>query len=169
MAPPLPGTPGDPDAHELRAALDELGVRRLQAAYGDAVTRRAWDEVAALFVPGCPVELDLRDGTTRRFEGGEALAGFVAGAVERFAFFEFALLNAVVDVAPSGGEATGRLYMWELRQDVGGGTWSDAFGLYRDRYVRTPDGWRFAERRYASLARTAPDGVGRVVFDVPAD
>lgn len=156
----------DPGIAELREALVELAVRRLQAAYGDAVTRRAWDELGPMFAPGAPIELDLRDGTTRRFEGGEAIAAFIAGSIERFEFFEFALLNAVVDVA-GDDEATGRLYMWELRQEAGSHRWTNAYGLYRDRYARVGGRWVFAERRYASLARSAPAGDGMQVFDIP--
>lgn len=160
---------GARDDAALRDMFDQFAVGRLQAAYGDAVTRRAWDEAAALFVPGCPVHLDLRDGTTRRFTGGDELVGFVAAAVERFEFFEFAILNSVVEVAPSRDEATGRLYMWELRQEGATGRWSNAYGLYRDDYRRHDGVWRFARRRYSSLARSAPDGDGMVVFPVPVD
>lgn len=156
----------DPDPGELRAALDELAIRRLQSTYGDAVTRQAWDELDPLFVPGAPVELDLRDGTARRFEGGAAIAEFIADSIRRFEFFEFAILNAVVDVV-TGDEATGRLYLCELRQEAGSHRWTNAYGLYRDRYTRVDGRWLFAERRYASLARTSPDGEGMVVFDVP--
>jgi hypothetical protein len=63
-------------------------------------------------------------------------------------------------------EACGRLYIRELRVDVEGRE-STAFGLYRDRYRRTPEGWRFAHRDYTTLARTRPAGDGLEVFDVP--
>jgi hypothetical protein len=154
---------------ELRSMLDQFAVGRLQAAYGDAVSRRAWDEVPAMFAPHCTVELDLRDATTRTVTGGEAMTAFIAASIERFEFFEFALLNSVVDIAPPGDVATGRLYMWELRQDRETGRWSNAYGLYRDRYQRLDGRWLFAERRYSSLARTAPDGDGMVVFPIPGD
>ena len=156
----------DTDPQELRTALVELAIRRLQAGYGDAVSRQAWEELGPMFAPGAPIELDLRDGTTRRFEGGDAVAAFIAGSIERFEFFEFALLNAVVDVVGEA-EATGRLYMWELRQEAASHRWTNAYGLYRDRYARIDGRWVFAERRYSSLARTDPDGDGMVVFDIP--
>ena len=153
------------DEQRLREALDRQAIRELQAAYGDAVTRRAWDELVPLFRPDCVITLDLRDGRALEHVGPEAIGSFIAASIERFEFFEFALLNAVVDC--SRDQATGRLYMWELRQRDG--QWSNAYGLYRDRYERTDDDrWVFAERKYASLARTAPDGAGMDVFTIPA-
>ncbi len=155
------------DEAELRAALDELAIRRLQAAYGDAVTRRAWDELVPMFLPDCPIRLDLRDGTVLEHVGPEAIGAFIASSIERFEFFEFALLNAVVSAPGPDGSATGRLYMWELRQDRASGRWSNAYGLYRDRYERVDGRWVFAARDYSSLARTSAAGDGMDVFSVP--
>jgi hypothetical protein len=150
----------------LQQALDRQAIRELQAAYGDAVTRQAWDELVPMFRPDCPITLDLRDGRTIEHVGPEAIGAFIARSIQRFEFFEFALLNAVVDVGGATDRATGRLYMWELRQQDG--HFSNAYGLYRDVYERA-DGhrWVFAARRYSTLARTAEDGQGMVVFPVP--
>ena len=38
---------------------------------------------------------------------------------------------------------------------------------YQDRYRRTPEGWRFADRRYHSLARLGEDGTSEV-FPFPS-
>jgi hypothetical protein len=153
------------DAPELRSALDQLAIRNLQAAYGDAVTRRAWEELMPMFRADCPIRLDLRDGRVIEQVGPGAIGAFIASSIERFEFFEFALLNAVVSV--QGDDATGRVYMWELRQDGESHRWTNAFGVYADRYVRSGDGWQFASREYSSLARTADDGDGMDVFVVP--
>lgn len=125
-----------------------VGIMRLQAAYADVVTRRAWDELPLLFAEGCTVTLDLRDGSPRVLRGGEELTAFVAGALERFPFFVFAVLNVVTW---SGGSRT---YIHEIRRDREGAP-SDAYGVYEDRVEPAPggDGWRFAERRYTSLSR----------------
>ena len=149
--------------------IEEVAVGKLQARYGDAVSRRAWDEVAAMFTAGARVSLDLR-GRTRELVGGDEIAAFIAEAVERFELFEFALLNAVADVGPSLDRATGRMYIWEIRQEAGGPQ-SNAFGCYDDDYERDADGtWRFAARRYATVARSDGDVPGlpsMTVFGVP--
>lgn len=129
-----------------------LAITRLQAAYADVVTRRAWPELELLFVPDAPIVVDTMGPPPVELAGAKALGEFVGAAIERFEFFEFVILNTVVEVEP-GGSASGRLYMVELRQEQATGEWSNAFGLYRDHYALVDGRWRFAERRYQSLAR----------------
>lgn len=151
---------------ELQSALDQLAIRNLQAAYGDAVTRRAWDDLVPMFLPDCPVRLDLRDGRVIEHMGPRAIGEFIAKSLERFEFFEFALLNSVIFL--DGDAATGRLYMWELRQETTTRRWTNAFGVYSDQYARSDGGWVFAKRQYSSLARTSDEGGGMDVFTIPA-
>jgi hypothetical protein len=152
------------DTSELRNALDQLAIRNLQAAYGDAVTRQAWDEFEPMFLADCPIHLDLRDGREMEHVGPSDLAAFIASSMEQFEFFEFAMLNAVVSV--DGDGATGRVYMWELRQDTEH-RWTNAFGVYADQYACVDGRWVFASRRYSSLARTSAGGKGMDVFTIP--
>ena len=118
--------------------LDDDGTRavvalqRLQAAYGDAVTRRAWDEVQALFEPDAVVHIDTRSREPFVLLGPTAMVDFIEQALEPFAFFEFAILNAVVTL--DGDGASGRVYIAELRH-ARTGEWTQAFGLYQDRYA----------------------------------
>ena len=146
---------------------DYLAITRLQAAYGDAVTRQAWGELVPMFLPDCPVRLDLRSGSIVEKIGPEAIGGFIAQAIERFEFFEFTLLNAVVDVDADAEHASGRLYICELRQETEGHRWTTAYGLYRDTYRKADGRWRFATRDYSSLARTAAEPGTMDVFPVP--
>jgi hypothetical protein len=146
---------------------DYVAVRRLQDAYADVVTRRSWDELADLFLPDAVVEVDTRTDDSLRFEGPVALGSFISGAIERFEFFEFVILNARVVLGPegSGGDpdaASARVYMCELRTDRETGQWINAFGVYHDRYRRVDGRWWFAHRQYHSLGRDAEDGTGRM-------
>lgn len=138
-----------------------VAVGRLQAAYGDAVTRRAWDEVRAVFEPDATVEIDTRTRPVFTLVGPEAIADFIETSLEGFAFFEFAILNAVADV--DGDAGSGRVYICELRCDRDG-VWTQAYGLYQDRYARRDGEWRIAGRHYHSLARTGPQ---IVTFELP--
>ncbi len=144
----------EPSAEELRVTVDDVAIRGLVSAYADVVNRREWSELESLFVADAPVTIDLRDRDPMEIEGSLALGEFIGGAIERFAFFEFVALNVRVGF-PAGADAdraTVRTYMCELRQDHDG-EFSRAFGLYQDEVVRTPSGWRFARRRYQSIAR----------------
>lgn len=149
------------------ADLAELGVRRLLSRYADVVSRRAWPELDAQFAPGCQVVVDRRDLDPIVLDGGRGVGEFVGAAIERFEFFEFTILNAVIELVDDD-HARGRLWMCELRQDAATHDWSQAYGVYHDDYVRAPDrGWQFAHRQYHSLARTATPAPAMQVFPFP--
>ena len=137
---------------ELRAAVDEIAIRGLIAAYADVVNRRAWGELEGLFLADAPLRLDLRDRAAVEHVGPAAVGAFIDGAIERFAFFEFVALNVRVLRDADPDRARVRTYMCELRQDHEG-TPSRAFGLYQDDVVRTGESWRFARRHYQSMGR----------------
>lgn len=143
-----------------------VAVTRLYAAYADVVTRRAWSELDALFVPRAPIHIDRVNAPGLELAGPAAFGEFVAASIDRFEFFEFVILNHVVRVL-SDAAARGRLYMVELRQDRATGERSNAFGVYHDELVVLDGRWRFAERHYQSLARRT--GAQRAeVFPFPA-
>ncbi len=149
-----------PPPTEVAEAVDHVGVTRLLSAYADAVTRRDWDAFERLFVPDCVVDLDLVSRPALEIVGPDAMAEFVAEAIERFEFFEFVVLNHHVDLWPGGDRAaaTGRVFMCELRQLRGETRRTDAYGRYDDAYARVDGRWMFAGRRYRSMGRW-PEGV----------
>jgi hypothetical protein len=136
----------------LEETIDYVAITRLQQRYADVANRRAWAELHELFLPDAAIELDLVTREPFELVGAQALGEFIGGSLERFEFVEFVILNVVLDI--DGDTATGRIFMSELRRDVGTHHPSQIFGLYRDRYVRTPEGWRFAHRSYRSMARS---------------
>jgi hypothetical protein len=144
---------------------DLVAIWRLQATYADTVTRRAWSELAGLFLPAATIEVDTVTATTRRFVGPQDLAGFISGALERFDHFQFVILNTVVDV-DSAESARGRVFMCEIRHDPAADEWSTAYGLYQDSYERMDGTWFFSDRRYRSVART---GANAGIFGMPPD
>ena len=143
--------------------IDYVAITRLQAAYGDAVNRRAWGDFGALFLPDATIRVDTVTNPAVDATGPEQLGQFIAGAIERFEFFEFVILNTHVEI--DGDRAHARVFMCELRQESVNGHWSNAFGLYRDDYSRVDGRWWFARRRYQSLARTGRNEV----FPFPKD
>jgi hypothetical protein len=143
---------------EVRETVDYVAVRRLQDAYADVVTRRAWAELGDLFRPGAELVLDVRVGEPRTFVGPTAIGELIDQSIERFEYFQFVVLGTRVVLNADGPDgATARLYMCELRQSAADGRQSVAYGVYHDAYARHDGRWWFAHRRYHSLARTAPD------------
>jgi hypothetical protein len=148
-------------------AVAYLSITRLQAAYADVVTRRAWPELEPLFLPDAPIHVDTVSRPVIELVGATALGEFVGDAIAHFEFFEFVILNTVVHV-DLDETARGRLYMVELRQDAATGEWSNAFGVYHDDYAIVDGQWCFAERSYQSLARKV--GLDRAeVFPFPTN
>lgn len=159
-----------PNDDELRDLVDRAAVADLQARYADVVTRRAWDELAGLFLPDAPVHIDTVTREPFTVRGPEELARFIGGAVERFDFFEFVILNSRVELRREGDPdaAAARVFMCEQRRAASDGEWSTAYGLYRDGYRRLDGRWWFAARAYRSLARTGVDGGAFPFPDLPA-
>ncbi len=149
---------------EVRDAIDEVAIRRLQAAYADTVTRRVWPEFVDQFVPDAPVHIDTVTNPAIDLVGPGAVGDFIGAALERFEFFEFTILNAHLELRTGGDldAAQGRLYICELRQEAATHEWTNAYGVYRDDYRRVEGRWLFARRSYQSLART-----GGEVFPFP--
>ena len=144
---------------------DVVAIGRLNAAYADVITRRAFAELGDLMLPGCSVHLDLVSGPARTLAGPDALADMLRSAMERFDHFMFVIRNSVVDVdvgvdVDSGaGLATGRMFISEIRHDRSADVWEETHGMYEDDYLRVDGRWWFAERHYRSLARNASASV----------
>ena len=139
--------------------VDYVAVSRLQHAYADIATRRAWDELDEIFVADIPIVVDLRDREPYRFSSRDAFKDFVSAAVDRFEFFEFVLLNTRVYLSHEGDPdtAVARMYMSELRQDHVELRWTAVYGVYHDRFRRVDGQWWFVARHYSSLGRPARD------------
>ncbi len=159
----------DIDARRLAETVEYVAIRRLQDRYADIVNRRTWSELHEVMRPQCRLTLDLGDKELA-FDGPGAIGDFIGEQLEVFSFFEFVILNTVIEVDLDGGTAGGRMYMQELRQNVSDGRRTNAYGVYQDRFEQDPDGrWWIARRLYNSYSRTQVDGPEheQIVFDVP--
>ena len=107
----------------LQDTLDYVAITRLQNAYADAVTRRAWSEFHDMFLADAPVRVDTVTNAVIALTGPQEVGDFIGTAVERFEFFEFVPLSTRVELRAGGDpdRATARLYICELRQDAASG------------------------------------------------
>ena len=128
-------------------ARDELELRRLVEAYGVAVDDGD---------PGALAELFVSDGVLLVYEAGSDELRFayrdarfepLTEDLSRAYVRTFHLVaNAVITI--EGDTATGTVYCLASHlRDVGRGAQVGTMPVrYRDRYIRTAAGWRFAER-----------------------
>src|SRR6266487_1670166 len=132
----------------MQETIDYVAVNRLQTAYADIATRRAWDELDEIFVADIPISINLRDRDAYEFEDRDAFREFVSAAVDRFEFFEFVILNTRVSLNYEGNPdaAVARMYISELRQDHAEHRWSVVYGVYHDHFHRLDDRWWFVSR-----------------------
>lgn len=157
------------DGTEFDETVAYVALRRVQNRYADIVTRRRWPELAEIMRPDCVVTVDLVDRAID-FDGPVAIGDFIAAQIEQFDFFEFVILNTVMEIDADAGRASARMYIQEARQSVDSGERCDTFGVYHDYFVRDDTSrWWFARRRYKSYARTNPAGSGAdlTVFELP--
>ncbi len=140
-------------------ALDWVDVNRLLARYVDVVNRRQWPELAEVFRPDARVVIDRVTAEPIELTGPDAVGRFIGAAIERFGFFELAVLNARINVGAGGDpdRARGRVFITEMRQDRETAAWSHTYGVYHDTYRRADGAWWFADRAYQSLARTGAE------------
>lgn len=128
------------DLWEL-SAREEL--RDLVAAYAHAADSGRFDEVVALFADDGVLETPDRiehrgrEGI-RAFLGGTGAALAGATTVPLIRHYVSNLRLAVTGT----DDATGAAYFLVVTERG-----PDHWGRYRDRYVRTAEGWRFAHRR----------------------
>jgi hypothetical protein len=156
------------DDARLAEALDYTDIRRVQNRYADIVTRRAWAELHDIMRPGCRLELNLGDRELA-YEGPQAIGDFIGDQLTQFEFFEFVILNTVIEIDVDAGVAGARMYMQELRQNVDDGRRTNAYGVYHDRFERHDGAWWIARRRYGSFSRTIAPGPEheQAVFPLP--
>jgi ketosteroid isomerase-like protein len=126
----------------LQNIIDRFEIEALRGEFTDAATMRDFDRFAALFTV---------DGVWQIPDGNIKLVGQaeIRPGVERMqGAWEFFVQNVHPGTIQLDGDtATGRSYVAELGRFREGSSHVN-YSIYHDRYQRTPDGWKFAERTY---------------------
>jgi ketosteroid isomerase-like protein len=126
--------------NDLREIADRIEIEALRGEYSDAAMMGDYDRFAALFtddavyrIPDAGIE---QTGRKEIRAGSEGLAG-------RWEYFVQTTHPGALRL--DGDTASGRAYVCELGR-LRDGTSILNYALFHDRYRRTPDGWKFAER-----------------------
>ncbi|MBW8818537.1 MAG: nuclear transport factor 2 family protein, partial [Streptomyces sp.] len=128
------------DVRELGEVVDRIEIEALRGEFTDAAMMSDHERLGSLFTP---------DGAIRIPEAGIEVVGpaQIRALGQRrestVACFVQNTHGGVIEV--DGDTASGRAYIYELFKFNDGSAHTN-YAVYHDRYVRTPDGWRFAER-----------------------
>lgn len=128
--------------NDFRAVADRVEIEALRGEYSDGVVMRDYEQIASLFtedgalrMPDIPVNLEGR-GQIRAW--GRKVPDVVA----------FLIQNTYSGVITLDGDvATGRNHVFEIGRALDGRSQVN-YAIWHDRYLRTPEGWRFTERVY---------------------
>ena len=143
--------------NDFQAIADRVEIEALRGEFTDAVMMRDRPRLASLFTP---------DGALRMPNIPAELIGreeILAGAERLQSLWDFFVQNTHPGtILLDGDTATGRAHIQELARTLDGHQGLN-YGIYHDRYQRTAEGWRFAERVYevryldtSPLSGTAP-------------
>jgi hypothetical protein len=140
----------------LRRLLDRQEIVDLVHAYCRNVDLVRPAEIAALFTDDCVV--DYGPGLGEPTRGAAELEERLGRGLPRFAATSHHVSNIQVDFDESGDTATGCTYLYAWHRYPGGSA-PDAhlWAQYHDRFVRTPAGWRIAERTLKVAGQEAFD------------
>ena len=126
----------------FQAIADRFEIEALRGEFTDAVMMRDYDRLASLFTQDGAVRIpDVNAEAVSRDE--------IRAGIERLqGMWEFFVQTTHPgSIHLEGDTASGRAYMSEFGRFRDGGSHLN-YAIYHDRYQRTPDGWKFAERVY---------------------
>ncbi|MFI6493462.1 nuclear transport factor 2 family protein [Streptomyces sp. NPDC050564] len=127
---------------DLETTADRIEIETLRGEFTDAVMMRDYDRLASLFA---------NDGVWRIPEADAEFTGpqEIRAGIERLqnAWEYFVQTAHPGAIQLEGDTASGRAYIQELGRMRDGRSGLN-YSLCRDRYRRTQDGWKFAERVY---------------------
>ena len=147
--------------NDLQAIADRVEIEALRGEFADAIMMHDHDRFASLFTP---------DGVWRIPYVDVDLAGRanIRAGIERMQglWDYFVQTPHPGTIQLDGDTASGRAYVSEFGHMRNGRSELN-YSVYHDRYQRTPDGWKFAERVYevryldtTPLAGSAPHAAG---------
>ena len=144
--------------------LDRQEIIDQMHAYARWVDLGRPDEQVQVFTEDC--RANFAKGDDHWMEGREAVLAFVRAALSPYVATNHTISNIEITFdGPDRARAESYVQAWhrykEDRPDF------LAYGRYQDVWVRTPDGWRIAERRFkvnAGIGRAtdASEPIGRV-------
>ena len=127
----------------LEQISDRLEIQDLLTRYCYAVDDRDWNAYRRVFTPDAVIDDTITGGVK---SGVEEHIAYMKRALSKIVMSQHAISTILFDI--KGNDATARAHCsCPMLVDLGNGSTQVFFqGLwYRDRLIRTPDGWRMKE------------------------
>ncbi|WP_157218861.1 nuclear transport factor 2 family protein [Flavisphingomonas formosensis] len=129
----------------LRALIDQAAIETLLKRYARALDERAFDALDAVFTPDAQLDYTCAGGIAGAYPEVKAWLAEVLTPIAEMQHF-----TTNVEVELDGDRAAGKSYTINvngMRTATGEVKHMVVGAQYIDRLVRTPAGWRIAERR----------------------
>ena len=127
----------------LTELLDRQEITEVCYRYAISLDSADWAALSTCFTPDAVAH--YRSGGPSR--GYPAIESRVRSALAPLAASQHLVSNVVVSIAGDTAESVCYLQAQHVRPGTDGGDRYIVAGKYLDRFVRTADGWRIAERR----------------------
>lgn len=135
----------------LQEMSDRLEIQDLFARYSFAIDERDWDALDHVFTPDARIDYSETGGAAGTFA---QIKAWLPVALERFPMFQHMVATTRLELEGDTARSRTILFNPMVHRDEAGEQRTFFIGLwYRDRLVRTPEGWRIAER-YEEMAYT---------------
>jgi hypothetical protein len=134
---------------EFRAIADRLAIHDVLSRYSTAIDTKNFELLDDVFTPDGVADYTASGGIRGTLP---EIKTWLAAALGVFSVVQHLVTNVRVEIA--GDEATTECYLFNpLGYATDGGKTEMLYcgGSYRDRFVRTPKGWRIRERVIQTL------------------
>ena len=122
---------------------DELSIQQTINRYSVAASQARWDEVLDTFTPDGVWEVPVHQV---RFEGPAEIRG---GLIRFSGNMDYIVqVNTPSVITVDGDTATAECVIRECGKLTGQDAALEILGLYKDKLVRTPRGWKFTYRLF---------------------
>ncbi len=129
----------------LQEISDRLEIQDLLARYSFAIDERDWDALDLVFTPDARIDYSEAGGASGTLA---EIKAWLPVALERFPMFQHMVATTKLDIAGDTASSRTILFNPMTYKAPDGAEQVFFIGLwYRDRLVRTANGWRIAERR----------------------
>jgi 3-phenylpropionate/cinnamic acid dioxygenase small subunit len=124
---------------------DKFDIAEVLVRYATGIDRRDWDLFRSCFTDDVIAEYDGVDTWT----SVDAITEFMIGAHADMGHTMHQLSNLAIEVV--GDAATTRCYVDGILMASDGQSGLNVHGFYDDQFVRMPQGWRIARRRFTMV------------------